>query len=129
MAFLVIFIVSLALPLFLLPIEKIWPYPYLIEELAKLFLAWLILRMSQTRKWLLLFLGGFLFSLSESLFYLGAAFSGGYAFLFGKKILLVFPFHLLTLTLFYLSIARSKKLLLFSFPAAVLLHFLFNQFF
>jgi hypothetical protein len=121
---------ALVAPLFLIFIERILPYPYVIEELVKFSLVILIIRLPNLNSQLkLTFLAGILFSLSESLFYLGMAFSGGFAFLFLKKLFLITPLHLLTLFLFLFCLKKFKKIAIFSLPIAFGIHFFFNQLF
>ena len=125
-----IFLSALISPLILLPIEKLFPYPHIVEELTKALIIILILKLpGKTSPLKLTILAGFLFSLSESLFYLGDAFSSGYSFLFAKKLFLIFFLHLSTLLLFLFSLSNAKKLLIVSLPIAILLHFIFNQIF
>lgn len=122
--------VALVAPVFLIYIEQILPYPYIIEELVKFSLVIMIIRLPNLYSQLkLTFLAGFLFSLSESLFYLGMAFSGGFAFLFLQKILLITPLHLLTFFLFLFCLKKFKKMAIFSLPIAFGIHFFFNQLF
>lgn len=122
-----ILLLALALPLFLLPVEKLLPLPFLIEELAKLFLVFLILKIPGRNFQLgSIFLSGFLFSLSESLFYLGDAFRGGYSQLFGEKLISVSGLHLLTLFLFWWSGRRGTGWWWVALPVAMILHFGFN---
>jgi hypothetical protein len=125
-----IFPLALVVPLILIPIEKLLPYPYVIEELAKLGLTLLIIQLSQKRLQLGLALAsGILFAISESIFYLGSAFTGGYPGLFIKKLSLTSLFHTSTFLLFLVFAWKSKKLFPFSFVLACLWHFFFNQIF
>lgn len=59
------------LPFFLWPIEYFLPFPYLVEELAKGLLVYVILRhpLNKQSPYLLALLSGFLFSFSETMLY------------------------------------------------------------
>lgn len=125
-----ILLTALTAPLILMPIEKLLPYPYVIEELIKLILVLFILKYLNKKLYLIfIIISGLFFSLSESLFYLGSAYGAGYAFLFGSKLGFTLFVHLFTLLLFYFSCLKSKKLLFFSLPVAIFFHFFLNKMF
>ncbi len=116
-------------PLILIPIELVIPYPHIVEELAKLLIIFFVIQLNKNSQFKLVLISSFLFAFSESMFYLGSAYSGGYAFLFAQKLLLTTLFHTSTLLLFLFSARRAKKLLFIALPMAILWHFLFNQVF
>ena len=123
-----VIILALIAPLFLLPIERILPYPYVIEELTKLSLVLLIIRLPKNYiQSLTAVLTGFLFALSESLFYLGSTFGIDQPSLFPQKLVFTALIHVLTIALFWLSLKINKKLLIFTLPLAMLAHYFFNR--
>ena len=120
---------SLASPLFLLPIEKFLPYPYLLEELAKLLIVRLIIKKKNLGLWQLVsfsVLAGFLFAFSESVLYLTDIFALGDFSLFSRRLFLTGSLHTGTMLLISLSGRKSRLGLVLGFLGAVLVHFLFN---
>lgn len=131
-AFFLVLVFSLALPLLLLPIEKILQsYPYLIEELAKLFLVLMIIQIEKIEKknyWLFVIFTGLLFALSESIFYLANFFALGNFSLFPQRLVLTSLLHAGTMLIMYFLGRKRRKFLLLGFLITSLLHFAFNFF-
>lgn len=113
---------ALVAPFFLLLVENYLPYPYVIEEIVKFFLA----KYSQTTKTAIML--GILFSFSEAIFYF---MNPSYSFIFDLKksvvrLLIVTPMHISTILIMRYFI-RRKSLWPFGLIAAILLHYLFNN--
>jgi len=87
-----IYLFSLIGPFFLLLVEKVLPYPYLVEEVYKFFLT------KSTNSTKVAIALGFLFSLSEAIFYLlnpnYSLFNVNYFLL---RLLAVTPLHISTI--------------------------------
>jgi hypothetical protein len=120
---------ALIAPLFLLPLEKILPYPFLIEEIFKAFVIFLIIKAvdweKQTKVTLLF---AFLFALSENLFYLGNFIALGLMDVFLKRFLLTIILHLLTSLIILFPAQKKLSLLPLGLILAILAHFLYNRF-
>ncbi len=120
-------LLALISPLLLMPVEKLLPYPYLIEELVKLLIVLLIIKaVKPSVLWVML--AGFLFAISESVLYLRNIFILGDLAIFPKRLLMAGGLHISTMVLMYL-LARSRLEwfgLLIGFGSAVLFHYFFN---
>lgn len=120
---------SLSAPLFLIPIEKFLPYPYLIEELIKLIIVGVIIKAENKTKnfiiWVIL--AGILFSISESIFYLVNIFANGNLILFPKRLILTGVLHLGTILLLYVSLRKNLFWATVGFSSAILIHYLYNS--
>ena len=125
---LVIFLLSLVLPLILIPVISITGYSEIIEEAAKAALIFfLILRLPNLKQQfagVLVF--GFLFGLSENIFYLNNIFRNGNFTFFGQRFFTAVPMHIITALAFFFF-AKIKKWWIFAgFVSAVILHILYN---
>ncbi len=115
------YISALIFPFFILLIENFLPYPYIIEELFKFFLA----KKSKTVTSAIIL--GVLFSFSEGVFYF---LNPSYSIItdFTKSILrlaIVTPMHTTTiLIMWYFS--RKKKMWPLGIFLAIAIHYLFN---
>ena len=94
-------VMALVAPFMLWPLEMLLPYPYVVEELAKLVLVWKPAREGQG--WGMGALIGFLFALSETMLYLVNAISLGKIGILGPRIILTMPMHVLTTVIIYLG--------------------------
>ncbi len=114
-------------PFILWPIELYLPYPHIIEELAKTFLVWLILKIPTTgsRVWLAVSCG-FLFAVSESTLYLFNISQVGNIQTLIIRLALTIPLHILTIFIIFFFYSKSKKLALIGVLLAVLIHFSYN---
>lgn len=120
MVFAYIYCLFAPLPLGLL--EQLLPYPYFIEEIFKFFL---IKSFKGVTKWYFPILCGFIFSISESIFYLANFFQLGNFYLFPMRILLTTILHSFTFYLFFIS----KKNYLLSFLVlflSIIIHYFYN---
>lgn len=127
----IIFLVCLAsliLPLIFIPVEKIIPYPYVIEEITKAILILTILKASKHQNQLTLTLiVAFLFALSENIFYSTNFIADGTLYNFWQRFLLTTSLHILTAIIILLPSQRKFSLI---FPAtllAIITHYLYNQ--
>jgi len=121
-------LISLSAPLFLLPIEKLLPYPYVIEELLKLGVVFLIFKAERERnllKWVVF--TGLIFTISESIFYLTNIFALGKFSLFPQRVILTGILHIGTLILLYFSIRKGYFWLVGGVTIAILIHYFYNS--
>lgn len=119
---------GLVLPIILIPIIKFIGYSEIIEEIAKaLVVLFLILKLPSFKiKILLGVIFGFLFGVSESMFYLNNIFQLGDFSVFWQRIFWTVPMHIFTVLIIVFSGLASKKFLIFGLAGAIISHVLFN---
>lgn len=114
-------------PFLVWPVEIIFPYPYVVEELVKGFLVLFILKSSdKTIKIRLTILAGLFFAFSESVMYMSNIFLVGTLWTFIERLLLTIPLHVITMLIILFSGIRKKMFLPLGLIAAMLLHYCFN---
>ncbi len=122
-------IYSLAAPILLLPLEKLLPYPYLIEELTKYFLVNLIIKDKSIKShstWIYILSAGLLFTFTESILYFFNVMSLGRYWDFPARLILTGTLHVGTMLIIFWGIKRGKFLAATSILAAVTIHYFFN---
>lgn len=115
-------------PLILIPATHFTGYSEVLEELCKvLVILFLILKLPNF-KWQIFgtIIFGFLFGLSESVFYLNNIFQIGNFDIFWWRFLTAVPMHIVTSLVILFSARFSKKFIIVGFVVAVILHILFN---
>lgn len=122
-------LLALAAPLLLIPIEKLFPAPHIIEEIVKLGIVLFILKSrilnpSFQIRWVIL--AGMIFTLSESILYLINIFMLGDLSLFGTRLLLTGILHVTTMVILYLSARKRVSMSLLGFILAVTIHYWYN---
>lgn len=129
--FAIIFLVWLAaliLPLILIPFEKLAPYPYVIEEIVKATLIYIILKNSDRQNQLKLSLvAAFLFALSENIFYSTNFITNGILYSFWQRTILTTGLHLFTTVIIFLPSQRKLKLIVPATLVAMVIHYFYNQ--
>ena|SRR4030042_2083256 len=123
-----LFFLTLIAPLLLIPIEKIFPYPHIIEEIFKAILVLFILKIppKNFQIKLALFIG-FLFAFSENFFYLPNFIESGNLGLFFQRFALASSLHILTILIILIPSQKRRYLI---FPAtifAMVAHYFYNQ--
>jgi RsiW-degrading membrane proteinase PrsW (M82 family) len=122
-------LVALIAPLVLLPLEKILPYPFIIEEVFKALIIFLIIKTIDSKNQIkIVFLLTFLFALSENLFYLSNFITLGLTDIFLKRFLLTTVLHLLTSYIILFPAQKKLYFLPLGLILAILTHFLYNLF-
>ncbi|MEK7634006.1 MAG: hypothetical protein AAB437_04140 [Patescibacteria group bacterium] len=122
-------LLALILPLILIPVEKILPYPYIIEELVKLVLVLAIYQKEKQLNRSLSFfvlLSGLLFTLSESIFYLINIFALGDLTMIPKRFFFTGILHISTLMTIYLFGKKNNIGLLISLLLSISIHYYYN---
>jgi hypothetical protein len=108
--------------------EKIFPYPWMVEELFKLVIVWLILKSKPGKKYLFLAIfAGLLFAFSETIFYLTNIFALGNLAIIPKRIFFTSALHLGTILLMAIFGKRSGRWWIVGFLGAVLAHNIYNE--
>ncbi|OGM14286.1 hypothetical protein A3A76_00205 [Candidatus Woesebacteria bacterium RIFCSPLOWO2_01_FULL_39_23] len=125
----VILLSVLFLPFVLWPVEKLLPFPFLVEELVKVIYILLIIKEEEATKERLISatVVGVLFALSESFFFLLNIQAVGTPSTLVTRLVLTLPLHVVTTVLIMLPTLLNKKLIILGFILAATLHFLFNM--
>jgi hypothetical protein len=114
------YILALVFPFFILLIENFLPYPYIVEELFKFFLA---KKASSTKVVIIL---GLLFSVSEAIFYfLNPVYSLNLT-AYSIRLMAVSAMHITTILVMYYFL-KKKSLWPIGLLLAILIHYLFNS--
>ncbi len=125
-------VLGLAIPIILVPIVRFTGYSEILEELAKAFVVLFVISRLFTFKQKLIagVFFGFLFGLSENLFYLSNFFQIGDFSNFWMRFIYTLPMHILTVLVLILSIAFFKKKYFvgFGLAGAIIIHYVFNFF-
>lgn len=123
--------ISFISPLPLLTIEKILPFPSIIEELFGLIIVLLFLKYEKKLKknlfWFVL-LAGLLFSLSESIIYLNNIFQIGNNNLFVIRLAFTALIHTANLLFIYLLGKKGVYWLIIALIIAIAIHFIYNNY-
>ena len=114
------YIAALIFPFILLLAEKLFPYPYFIEELFKFYLA---KKADSTKTAIFL---GLVFSLSESVFYFLNPVYSLNANLFAFRLFLVSAMHITTILVMH-YFTNKKNLWPIGLILAMAIHFVFNS--
>lgn len=113
---------ALILPLAALLIERLLPYPYIVEELLK---GSLVISLKKN-KLVLSFLIGVFFAITETFLYSTSIMLTGGGVLFFKRLLITSILHSLTTLVMGLSILKNKKFFLLGLIAAIAIHYFYN---
>ena len=115
-------VIALILPLAALLIEKVLPYPYIVEEILKGSLVFSI----KGHKILISILIGLLFAFTETFLYGTSIMLTGGVVLFLKRLVITSILHSLTSLVMGLSVLRSRKFFLLGLVLAMLFHWIYN---
>ncbi len=116
------------LPFILWPIELVLPYPYLVEEIAKLIIIYLILNstLKLKEKFQITFLSGLLFSISESVMYLFNITQVGSTETLLIRLALTIPLHVGTMILILIFGLKRKEMSILGLFLTMPIHYFFN---
>lgn len=112
-------------PFMLWLVETLLPYPALVEEMFKAGLIWYMMRSVHRRdqaRWAVII--GFLFGVSETIFYVLNAFKLDDLGVLWGRVLLTIPMHMLTAYIMYWGFKRKKGWL--GIGMAIVVHGGFN---
>ena len=127
-AFFLLPLIALIGPIVLIPIEKVLPYPYILEEIVKVIMVFLIL--STTGKIFQIKLAtfaGFFFALSENIFYLSSPNLYTSPDIFLKRFFLVSLLHIITILAILIPSQKYRFLILPATLIAMFIHYFYNQ--
>lgn len=122
-------VAGLILPALLIPLVEFIGYSEIVEEIAKaLVVLFLILKLPSYKMKILVGIGvGFLFGLSENMFYLNNIFQFSDFSVFWQRFLWTVPMHIITVLVMIFASLAKKWFLIFGFIGAVIIHVLFNS--
>lgn len=116
------------LPFLVWPVEMLLPYPAVIEELAKGYLVWLVVKQGpRTGGWQTTLSIGLLFGGSETLLYTVNAILAGSLEALVVRVLLTMPMHTVTVMVMYWLGQRGKIWFGVGLVLAMAMHWGFNQ--
>jgi len=127
--FILIIVAGFVLPLVLIFIAHYTGFSEIFEEIAKaLVILFLILKLPKL-KWQIFatIIFGFLFGLSESIFYLNNIFQIGDFSIFWWRFLTAVPMHIVTSLIILFFAQKNKKFIIVGTIIVIVLHLLFNQ--
>ena len=116
-------------PYFLWFVEYLLPYPYFVEEIAKLILVWLLLgeKVSNKSKIYTAIAMGYMFALTESILYLLNILQGGTLATFVQRLIFTTILHSITFLVILLPGLKKKRYAFLGFFLAIIIHFVYNQ--
>jgi hypothetical protein len=120
---------SLAAPILLLPLEKLLPYPYILEELTKYFLVSLIFKnkdRKDSNNWFYVLYAGLLFTFSESILYISNIISLGRYWDFPARLLLTGTLHVSTMLIMFWGMKRGWLISTVTLLITFFIHYFFN---
>lgn len=116
-------------PFLLWPVEFLFPYPHIVEELVKLLIVFFILKSLNKKTMIILaILAGIFFAFSESVLYISNIMLVGTPWTFIERLIITTPLHVVTILLILFSGMWSRIFLPLGVAAAMILHFFFNLF-
>lgn len=119
--------ITTIMPILLIPVEMLLPYPYIVEELAKFFLV-KVLAEKKDNLWHAAIVGGFLFTLTETFLYLpNIVETGDYSF-FYERLFYTGILHCTTFLTMFMGWRKNYIWAAISLSLAVATHYLFNWF-
>lgn len=122
-------LIALFAPLILIPLEKLFPWPHIFEELVKLLIVYLLIKIEKQQKifvfnWVVF--AGVLFTLSESIFYLINIFVLGDLTIISKRLFLTGILHIGTLLIMYLFGRKNNFVLIAGLILSIIIHYQYN---
>ena len=119
---------SAALPFLLFPVEVLFPFPFIVEEVAKLLIVVFVIK--STSKFdsglKTIAASSIMLTLSESFFYFPNIYMVGNVATIFKRIALAGTMHTVTFLLLYVMIRKSKYLAPIALLMASIIHYLYN---
>lgn len=123
-----LFFLALIAPLIIIPMEKVLPYPYIIEEVVKVFFILLILRLpGRSFQIKLAIFIAFLLAFSENFFYLSNFIGSEISGLFFQRFILTSFLHTATALIILIPAQKDRRLILLALPLAIMVHYFYNQ--
>lgn len=123
-----VYALALFVPFLLVFVEVVFPFPFIVEELAKLIMVVILVRKVGAQNLTLLNVGliGLIFGLSETVFYITNAFVLGNINSIVVRLTVTVPMHVLTTIIMFIIGRRGKVWWGVGYIAAMLAHYAFN---
>lgn len=113
-------------PFILWPIELFLPYPYIIEEIAKMLLILPLLGLTTQSKIKMALIIGLIFAISEGVLYIFNIYLVGNVGTLLERYLFTIPLHTITSLVILLPTLIDKRLIFVGLILAMIIHFFFN---
>ncbi|OGM17961.1 hypothetical protein A2V61_00290 [Candidatus Woesebacteria bacterium RBG_19FT_COMBO_47_8] len=118
---------SLFLPFLVWPVEYFFPYPFIVEEIAKGVLIYFVATSREKiDKIKMVAAIGVLFAFSETVLYLFNIYLVGNISTLLQRLMLTTSLHVITSLIIYLPAIRNKKYIVLGVVLAGVLHYFFN---
>jgi len=118
---------SLFLPFLVWPVEYFFPYPFIVEEIAKGALIYFVATSREKiNKIKMVAAIGVLFAFSETVLYLFNIYLVGNISTLLQRLMLTTSLHVVTSLIIYLPAMKNKKFIVLGVILAGLLHYFFN---
>jgi hypothetical protein len=108
-------------PFLVWPLEYLFPYPFIVEEIFKAIVVWFGPKNIKAY-----IVAGILFALSETILYVFNINASGNTQLMLIRFVTTSLLHSGTFALIYLSSRSNKKLIFLGLTASILIHYLYN---
>ncbi len=119
---------ALMTPFIIWPIEQLFPYPYIVEEVAKGIFIFFVLSLPHRKTQLLYaILIGLLFSLSENVLYIFNIINVGTVSFLLERLFLTIALHIGTMLVMFIVALRNRRLVPLGVQVAGIAHYLFNS--
>ncbi len=121
-------VMGLILPAIIIVIVKFTGYSEVVEEIAKATIVLFLISNLKTYRLEVIFaiLFGFLFGLSENIFYFNQILQSGNMDTFWQRFIWTIPMHIFTVLIMTLTATGRKWFLFFGILAAIVVHIIFN---
>lgn len=119
---------GLILPAILIVVVRFTGYSEVVEEIAKAIIILFLISNLKTYRLEIIFaiLFGFLFGLSENIFYFNQILQSGDINTFWQRFVWTIPMHIFTVLIMTLTATGRKWFLFFGILAAIIIHLIFN---
>lgn len=114
-------------PFILWPIELVFPYPHVVEELSKGVISYLIIRSKTKNPILAAVASGVLFGVSETVFYLFNILPSGNSSTLALRLVTTLPMHVITFVIITVISLKNKYFMPLAVTLTILIHYLFNR--
>jgi hypothetical protein len=121
---------ALFAPIILWPVEILFPYPFIVEEIAKGALILFAVRGDYDKKKAIkiFFVAGVVFALSETVLYvINLSYVGSVSYLL-IRFVLTSLLHSLTFLIILLPTLKNKKFIVLGLVVSIILHYFFNRY-
>jgi hypothetical protein len=119
-------LIASIVPFILWPIELFLPFPYIIEEIAKMLLILPLLGLNTRSKIKMALIIGLIFAISEGVLYIFNIYLVGNVGTLLERYLLTIPLHAVTSLVILLPTLIDKRLIVVGLVIAIIIHYFFN---